>query len=246
MHPDPTEPPRLGATRLISASFRLLFEHFGVLFPLAFAPALLLEAVNLAILPQDADGRPPGGAAFFVAYLLSTLVGYLVTAAMCLAALDAVIGSRHTLGEYVGRATRNLLPIVVLGTAVSLAAGIAALFFIVPGLYVLAQFFVWVPVLVFEDAGLGALGRAQALTKGHRWPLVGAMVLLVLLVVAASMAVVPLLAAAAAAPGNLLFALGAAAVQAIYFALVGIYVALVYVRLREIKEGLAPRDLAGG
>lgn len=250
MNQDSAPPPELGATRLIGASFRLLFAHFGVLFTLAFAPALLLEAVNIVLLPRGGPVEPgaqmqPPGAGFFVAYLLSTFVGFLVTAVMCLAALDAIIGTRHTLGEYVGRATRHLLPIAVLGTVVSIAAGFAMLFFIVPGLYVLAQFFVWVPVLVFEEAGLGALGRAQALTKGYRWPLVGAIVILLLLVIGISLVLAPLLAVAAATPGNLLFALASAAFEALYFALIGIYTALVYVRLREIKEGLGPRQLAG-
>ena len=172
-----TRPP-LGAMKLLGESFRLVFGNFGPLSPLALAPALLVEAMLVAISPRTPEPGEMFGAGALFASLAATVVGYMVTAMLCLATVDILAGRRRPLGAYVSVATRNLLPLVVIGTLLSIAVAIGILALVIPGLYIYAQFFVWIPCIVFEGGGMSGFGRTQALTSGHRWPLIGAMLVI--------------------------------------------------------------------
>lgn len=250
---EPKEPgaqrPPLGVGRLIGQTFRLFFARFGTLFPLAFVPALVLGLLNWGVsapLPADfnpaTDPLPVPSWGELILGLASTVVGFFVIGFMCLAALDAVMGRSHTIQQYTRQAIRQLIPIGVLGILLSIGAGLAAIFLIVPGLYVLARFLPWVEAVVFEDAGWSGLGRAQDLTEGYRWPLVGAVVLMALAVVVLMLLTLPLFYMAASL--GLLSALLQAVISGAYYALIAIYTALIYARLREIKEGLSIEQIA--
>jgi hypothetical protein len=240
---------RIGALKLLGESFRVLFAHFGVLFPLALAPALLIEALNLAVTPT-APAPDPGDAgivftpAMLVVSLAGALISYGIIALICLATLDALNGRRRGLDAYFRGALRHLLPLFVLGTILSVAAGIAAIFFVIPGVYVFAQFLVWVPAIVFEGAGMGALGRAQSLTSGHRWPLVGALLLLFVLLVGGMLAASPVFILAETGSLRLLASLASGALAAFFNALLAVFTTLVYLKLRALKEGVDAREIA--
>lgn len=239
-------PATLGATRLIGDSFRLLFAHFGILFPLALAPVLLVQAALVVALPE-ADPTTTGVAVtpgLLIVSLLSTLVGYLVMAMLCLATLDCVAGGRRGLGAYLRGSAAHLVPLFVLGTILSIAAGLATVFFLIPGLYVLAQFLVWVPTVVIEGRGMRGLGRAQSLTGGHRWPLVGALVILMALMVGGLLITIPVFAMAAGGAGELIVSLGGAALEALFYAVISIYATLVYLRLRQFEDGTGAAEIA--
>jgi hypothetical protein len=255
---DPASRPPLGALALVGQSFRVLFAHFGFLFPLAFLPAL-----TLAILSWIADPTAPamepgvgpgmmegpmmvsGGAAALVlfAFLVNVLVGFAVTGVMCLAALDAILGKRHSVGEYVAQTLRHIVPIVLLGALLYVVAGLAFALLVVPGLYVLARFLPWVPAIVFENAGWSGLTRGQELTEGYRWPIAGAMLLFGLLGIGLALLVAPV-AVAAGALSPLVLVLVEAVATAVCYALSAVFTALVYARLREIGEGVSVADIA--
>ena len=236
--------PQLGATGLIGDSFRLLFRHFGIFFPLALAPALLVEALNIALVPAPTGDAMALTTGTLLGSLLAALVGYVIVALLCVATLDALTGTSRSLGAYIRLAAPQALALLVLGTILSVVAGIAMLFFVVPGLYVFAQFMVWVQAVVFERAGLGGLGRAQALTKGYRWPLVGALVILVLLFLGGMLVTAPLFALGSTGTGRLVVALLSGVVVAATNALIAIFTTLVYLRLRLFKEGKSAHDVA--
>ncbi|TPE50500.1 hypothetical protein [Amaricoccus solimangrovi] len=242
----PSSPP-FGVGRVISQTFGLLFAKFSTVFPMAFVPAVALSLVNLVaerLSPAPAEGElvaAPG----FAGVLLGTLgmvLSYFVVGFLCLVALDAVIGRSHSVGQYARQAARQLLPIAVLGLAISLLAGLGFLLLIVPGLYVIARFLPWVEAVVFEDAGWRGLGRAQELTEGYRWPLVGA----ILLMGVATLVLVVLAGGAlyAVETNAVLSLLVESLISAFYYALVSIFTALVYARLREIKEGATVEEIA--
>lgn len=229
--------------RLIGDSFRVLFRNFGIFFPLAFAPALIVEALNIALIPGAGDVMDITLGAL-IASLLGALVGYLVVALLCLATLDALTGTRRGLDAYIRTALPHIVPLFVGGIVLSIATAVALLFFVLPGLYVLAQFLVWVQAVVFEGAGMGALGRAQALSKGYRWPLVGALIVLSLLFAGGMLVALPIVAVGDAGPGGLIAALVSALIVAFVNALAAIFTTLVYLRLREIRDGARPQDIA--
>lgn len=244
-HLDPHRPP-LGAMGLIGGSFRLLARRFGFLFPLAFVPAMALSLLTYALVGPDATADPAValdvGLGAVVALVIQILVGFAITGVMCLAALDAVLGKRHTVGEYVGQTLRHIWPIVGLGLLVSVATGFGFVLLILPGLYVAARYLPWTAAVVFENAGWSGLGRGQELTEGYRWPLVGAVTLMGLVVIAILLALGPALVALGEA--GLVGALVEGVLTAVYYALIAVFTALVYIRLREIKDGLSPADIA--
>ncbi len=232
-----TRPP-LGAMKLLGESFRLVFGNFGLLFPLALAPALLVEAMLVAVMP--AETPEPGemfGAGALFASLAATVVGYMVTAMLCLATVDILAGRRRPLGAYVSVATRNLLPLVVIGTLLSIAVAIGILALVIPGLYIYAQFFVWIPCIVFEGGGMSGFGRAQALTSGHRWPLIGAMLVIGVLFLGLFLMIAPFVAVGMAGTGTLATALVSAMIQAVTYAIFAVFTTLVYLRLRGLEDG---------
>jgi hypothetical protein len=162
---------------------------------------------------------------------------------MCLAALDVALGKRHALSEYLGQALRHLAPLILLSLLVSLAIGVGATLFLIPGLYFAARFLPWTQAALFENAGWGALGRAQELTEGYRWPLVLAIVAMGLATLAIFVVVGPIMAMAM--DSLILASLVEAAFTALAYALISAFSGLAYLRLREIKEGVSATDVAG-
>lgn len=238
---------RLGVLGLVRRSFGLVYEAFGFLFPLGFAPAAALSLISYALTggPSAAPATPDAVLAepgFLIALAVNLVGGFAVTGVMCLAALDAAIGKRHSVGDYVAQTLRHLLPLVALGTLLSLASTLLAVFLILPGLYLLARFLPWAPAALFENAGWGGLGRAQELTKGYRWPIVGGILALGLALLLALLVFGPL---AVRAEGSLLLSVLIEGVfGGLSYAVFAAFTGLVYLRLREIQEGLSPKDVA--
>ncbi|MEO1329960.1 MAG: hypothetical protein AAFW46_09880, partial [Pseudomonadota bacterium] len=198
------------------------------------------------VLMQRLFETPVGIASFVLASFIIPIVGFAVSTAMIVrGAYDAKLGRPVRLGAYVGAAVANIFPIVVLTLVVTLLASVAMLALVVPGLYVYAMFAVVVPAIVIERAGFGALSRSIALTKEYRWPVLGAFLLLVVILIAFSVgvtfALVPLLLETAGP----FAALGVTAVMnGVFGALSSVFYSMVYARLREIKEGAGVDQLA--
>jgi hypothetical protein len=222
-------PSPLGATRLIGAAFRLFFANFTVFFPLAFAMGLLQEALLVPLRPSE-----PGTVGSVLALsFLSVPLGLLALALMVSVARDH---DTLSLRQHVDRVLRRLLPLIVLGLAISIASGLGLMLLVVPGLYVMARYQVWLPCLLFEDLGYGALGRAEALTQGHRWPLVGALLILALLSLGITLLVAPLVVSGFAGPDTLFAALIGSLMVAIELPVFACYLALLHRRLRDIED----------
>jgi len=246
-----TDPrPPLGVFRIVRDSLRVLLANFGFLFPLAFIPSLAFTAIDVMAggwnTPADPAASPLFAFDAIAALLVSVVLGFVVSAVMALAAIDAVIGKRHALLEYLAQALRHIVPIVVIGMLVAIATGIGVVLFVLPGLYIAARYLPWTPAVVFENAGWSGLGRAQELTEGYRWPIVGAIVVLTLIIAALAVASAPALVALAGADGRpgLAGLLLSAALGGLYYAFTSVFTALVYARLREIHEGLSVADIA--
>lgn len=238
--------PPLGIAALLTGSFRILFAHFGFLFPLAFVPALALAALSRVVVPAGIDPAAAGltqPTASEIAFLLANvLAGFVVAGVLCLAALDALLGKRHSLRDYLAQTLRHIGPIVALGLLVSVATGLGMLFLLLPGLYLLARYLPWTPAVVFENAGWSGLARAQDLTAGYRWPLVGAAALLGLALAALVLALAPIMSGAAG--GGIVGGIVEGVFAGFYYALISVFTAIAYLRLREIKEGMSAADIA--
>lgn len=244
MADNPANPP-LGVLGLIGSSLRLLAAQFAFLFPLAFVPALALSALTYAFAGPAMTSDPAAPMALSVAegvvLFVDVMVSFVITGVMCLAALDAVLGKRHTVAEYLRQTLRHIGPIVGLGLLVAIATGAGVLLLLLPGLYVVARYLPWTPAVVFENAGWSGLGRGQSLTEEYRWPLVVAVALMGLIVTAILLIAGPLMVAAGGGVAGVLIE---GAFTALYYALIAVFTALVYIRLRAIKDGLGATEIA--
>lgn len=233
------------AQRVLGESLRLLFRNFGTLFVLALAPALLIEAVFVAVAPDSSDAAPPEfGGGFLVATIVSAVAGQLVVALITLASVDALSGRERRLDAYFSIALGHLVPIVLVGIMLSVLAGLAAMVFVLPGIYVYAMFFVWLPCILYEGRGIGALARAQELTRGHRWPLIGAIASLILIFVGMIILLGPIWAAMSESGAAVIASALSGVLSAFSYAIVGTFGALVYLRLRFLEDGTSPEQVA--
>lgn len=245
MPPAPHALPPFGVPALVTAAFRAFLRHFGFLFPLAFFPLLAAEALIFlatGVSPMSPAEGQAMGLNFVLALSISLLIGVATGGALCLAALDALLGTRHSLGDYVRQTLRHLPPLLALSILVSLAMGLGFALFVLPGIYVAARFVTLLPAILFENLGWRALDRAQSLTAGYRWPIAGA-------ILAASVFAVTILlgvgyAAALAGEAPVLDLLLGFAAQIAYYVFAAVFSATIYLRLREIKEGETAEAIA--
>jgi len=244
--------PPLGVGTLIGDSFRILFKHIGPVLVMGTIPSLLGLLVSGAVIGfdatlglEDADvtGVSTTGAEIFTS--LVDMVVYSVTAAfMVQLAYDAKLQRPIRIGRYFGPALGALVPIIILGLAVGILASIAAIALLLPGLWVYAVFSVMEPAVVIERIGFRGLSRSSELTREYRWPIAGALVLVwicaIALIFAAAFAGIFLLTHTGKVPAVIFFAV----LTGLGTSLISILVALVYARLREIKEGIGVDQIA--
>lgn len=94
----------------------------------------------------------------------------------------------------VGRLFRSVtpiwLPLIGLAILLGIAVTIGFVLLIVPGVYLMTIWAVAAPALVIERRGIGAaFRRSRELVRGHGWPVLGVIVLVVLLALLASVVV---------------------------------------------------------
>lgn len=250
---NPTHPP-LGAAQLVTDTFALLFSNFLLFMAITLVPSLGLSALQQLILPGalaagGSEARLLWGG--LIAFGVAILVGLLIMGSVTMAAYDTRLGRPVRLGAYARRTLAAAPAIVVLGVLMYLGVMVGVLFFIVPGLYLAARYWVMVPAILLEGAGFSGLSRAARLSKGYRWPILGALALLFILVALIGLALTVLFAAllgtgmftAADRPNYPLVVFLDAINGAAQYALLSIFTALLYARLRELKEGLGMEDL---
>ncbi|WP_422041355.1 hypothetical protein [Roseibium sp.] len=244
----------LGVGSIVGESFSILFGHFIKIIIIGFVPTLIgflisgaLTGFNVALGLEVQEFSGPGSVVASILSLLINMVVYSITTALLVQlAYDAKLSRPIQLGRYIGPAISVIVPLAVITIVVSILVSIGVVLFIVPGLWVYAVFAVIAPVIVIERAGFGAMGRSRFLTKEYRWPIVGALILGIILSVIISFLavfVVGLIASIGSIGliiGVVLFA-GMSTLGAGY---ISILIALIYARLREIKEGVNVDQIA--
>ncbi|MGB0499123.1 MAG: hypothetical protein ACPGID_12350 [Rubricella sp.] len=241
----------LGVGDIVSRSFSIFFRKLPAILLIGFVTSLLSLLVSGLLIGWEMTlgAGDPNFADFnafaFALNLLLSMVFYAVTISLMVQlAYDASLGRPTRITAYVNDAVRNIFPIAVMATVVSLLVGLGSLL-IVPGIWLYAVYAVTIPAIVIERAGFSAMSRSQDLTKDYRWPIAGAMILMLLLGLVATFVVGIVIGLIGALSGAIIvFALILAAIgSAFTYALVSIPVALIYARLREIKEGVGMDDL---
>ncbi len=234
----------LGVGRLIIDTVRLSIASLPPLFLIALVPAGLSAAAAGLAAPavQDPLGGPTAGDLW--AGVIDLVLGTLATGVLCLGALDVMLGKRHGLEQYLRQASRHFLALLVFGLVLSIAIAIGVVFLVLPGLYVAARYLPYVVTTVFEDRGWQGTNRAEQLTVGYRWPLVATLLAFGVLLLGFFMAVGIPVSIAAASLGLVPAILLSAAVTAFTYVIFAAFSAVVYVRLRQLNEGVAAAQIA--
>lgn len=182
----------------------------------------------------------------FFSEILLDLIAYSIATAMLVSfAYDVKIGRSKPLPAYVSGVASNLVPLIVISTISSVVIMIGTMALVIPGLWVYAVFSVIAPVIMMESAGFSALNRSAELTRNYRWPIVGlliAMFIAVFIVESIFDFIFGFIPEAASNP-ILLIGLDVIAIT-VSFAFSCIIIAMLYARLREIKEGVSVDHLA--
>ncbi|MHA7775940.1 hypothetical protein [Roseibium sp. M-1] len=246
----PTEIP-LGVGALISDSFSVLISRFLPILVIFFLPDFLVYWLTVH-LNENTTGFTDGTSLFdgsdnAVATALSVLFGFIVlsleTALFAQLAYDAKLGQPVRFGKYLRTLAANLLPVLVLSFVVLLLLIPAYLALLIPGFWVQAVFIAVVPAIVTERCGFRALRRSAELTRDYRWPIAGALLLAGIFSGIVD-SVAKFLSQLVFSAGNaLLESLVYVSISGIGYAFLGILAALVYARLREIKEGIGMAEI---
>jgi hypothetical protein len=158
------------------------FLTFFVVTAVAHLPAMLLfgQSSNTA---ADTPFEIMRGLFLVLGGLVLLIVLSTLSQAIVLyGAFQNMRGRPVNLNESLQVGLRRFFPIVGLAILVSLAAGFAAIFLLVPGLILITMWFVATPVCVVEQLGpIRSMGRSRQLTKGHRWKIFGLMLLLIII-----------------------------------------------------------------
>jgi hypothetical protein len=150
------------------------------------------------------------------------------------------------------------LPIFLLGALLGPLAFLIVIGMPVLTLWIMAVFAVMAPAIVIERVGFRGLSRSAALTRKYRWPIVGTLILAVICDVVINIvigAVVMLVVGSITflgAPGGFISVIAGGILPLILYAVIstigiglfGILIALIYARLREIKEGISVDQIA--
>ncbi|WP_337186795.1 YciC family protein [Phenylobacterium sp.] len=259
---------KLDIGRVIGGTFSVIgrnFVTFAVLgLILAGLPTGLMYVLQTQAMTEQLAAMQTGDIAATGAYFtnvgLSTVVLMITTAILQGALIHAVVqdfsGARASIGEALATGLRAFLPLIAVSLLYTLAMALGFILLIVPGIMIAIALCVCAPAVVADRSGVfGAFTRSRALTRGNRWRIFALFIVLVvlLMVVGAVVAVVAgalaltnpgaLQDPAALAMNPLMIALNV--VQQTLSAVIGAaLISVLYVELRQAKEGLGAKDLA--
>jgi hypothetical protein len=142
-------------------------------------------------------------------------------------------------GELIRSATPVVGPLIGAGLLSGLGVGVGFVLFVIPGLILLTIWAVIAPVIVVERSGvIAAFGRSRELVRGNGWRVFGA-ILVVFLITAIAGLVLSAIGASVASGAvvRIVFSAIASTLTAPIGALLA---AVLYFRLRAIKETASP------
>lgn len=165
-------PRALGFGEILDGGFTLYRRNFLVFFGIALIPRIpeILYGIGISAFVSG-DSRE------FASLLIlpwSFFAFFLTLGAISLASAQAWEGETPEIRESLMVGLSRWLVIAVAGV-VAWAAGFAGLIFLIlPGLFLMASFFLFGPVAIVEGGGpFRALGRAWTLSKGGRLRILG-------------------------------------------------------------------------
>lgn len=155
--------------------------------------ATLVESPVIAIyLTYARDFADPGrvwSAWPLVAMFLSMILHQIVTAAVTFGVFEHLSDRRPSWGRCIVNGLRKTPAAIVTGICVGILVSVGMIFCFAPGFYFMVVFAVAVPVTILEGKlPFPAMRRSKALTVGHGWPILAALLIVVFSLVLVNMA----------------------------------------------------------
>jgi hypothetical protein len=164
-----------------------LYQRFFWRF--AATTAVVMVVLDLISALAATAGSTGGAALWGLLSIVLGLIGTFWVQGALTFAVDDVRDGRidTTIGELYRRTQPFLVALVVAGVLAGLGIGIGLLLFIVPGLYLISRWALIVPTIVLEKRSAGeAFKRSSELTEGHRWTVLGVVVVVLIVSVVIS------------------------------------------------------------
>ncbi len=223
---------------LLGTSFRILHAALPRFIALALIPVLPLLAALFGLGSMEDPAELAGGAVVTgIGITILVLVLYfMMQGAMTYGAFCEMRGRGFTVGEALSKGLARALPLLGVAIVCGLAIMLGLAAFIIPGVILICMLYVVIPACVVEGRGVfESMGRSGELTRGYRWPILG---LFLIVVIGSSLASEALVALIKAFAGDLVGGLADIAIQMYAIAFGSVLSALVYYRLRALKEGI--------
>jgi hypothetical protein len=258
MTQDAGSAPQFTIGRVLETSFAVLARNIvpfgvlalglGVLDLLAqFATGVVASRTGQAVVSDHGAQvfwgiQGPSSLLGIATFLLSIVIGNLVTAAVIYGVFQDLRGQRAGIGDCLSHGLAAILPVVIASVLFTLLAGVAFILLIIPGILVWLAFWLYVPAIVVEKRGIiESFKRSGFLTKRRRWAIFGLWLLVVIASGAISMLLTIFLVPAVGVSGStaVLYVW-----QAVATAFMAVMTAVSYYYLRVDKEGIAIDEIA--
>ncbi len=239
--------PPLGVGKILSETFQIFFQNIVVIMILGFIAAYVgylityAGAVRSLSDPGFTDGASTLATVGLLPIVVNLLLSSIVTGLVILIAYDAKVGRSSGLAQHF-KTVLPSIPMIIAVTLVSMILTVLGAFLILIGmLWVYAVFYVLVPAVLIDRAGFGSLRRSADLTREYRWPIVGILLVLSLVGLGLQLLIMPIVGTSfSLEPAGAFGITGiiSSVFSAVSYGLLAVSVALVYARLREVKEGV--------
>jgi len=234
--------------RVIQETFQVIgrnFTNFTILSAvLVGLPTVLMTGLQGQMMGAQDFRFGPG---LFFSWLVAVVTGAILQGALVYGTVQDMNGRRPGVGDILTTGLRAFMPVIGVSLLFGIALIVGFVLLIVPGIMIACAWCVAVPALVAERVGVfDSFRRSADLTRGNRWRLFGLFVIWVMAVMLLS-GIIGAISGGGAFGGGALSPV-ALVLNFIYATLSGLVgatgVAVLYVDLRRVREGLGPQGLA--
>lgn len=232
----------LGTGEVLDVAFSLYRRHFAALATIA----IISQAAGLVltVYVEAAGGALENLLLWWISAVVSTVCAAIGMGASTKIVADSYLGKPATAGDALSWVLPHTGQIIVMTILGSLAVGLGLVLFLVPGMIIACGIAVSASALVVEGLGAtDAMNRSWNLTKGHRWKVLGVVVVSVLTVYLVTIAsafiggVLALVAGPSPVIGLLIVGVVTAALSVVTYPFIYCAVTVLYYDLRVRKEG---------
>src|SRR5262245_14693141 len=179
---------------VLDRGLKVLFNRLGAFLAINLiiqAPALLLQLI--IALAAEADSAAAAGILIggsFLSLLAALVLQSIGTGAILYIIVQEYIGEHVTVGQALGYALGRFLPLLGASIIYGLVVFVGTLLCIAPGIYFAVTYLFATQVVGMESLGpIAAMNRSQQLVDGHRWRVLGVVVLLFVCIIGAGLVV---------------------------------------------------------